>query len=833
MEKENEYDEVKIGAHSVDTTPIDAINDSESNDGHIPFEIQTEAVFNRLARDIYENDSAGIREPITNAVSAILKASNMDYIDKEEGIIEIEVQESGSETRLKIRDNGIGMSMQTIKKIISVIGVSEARDIGELAGQFGMGFLAVFRLVGVDGGFEMSTNPRYTDEEPITGIWNSGGFTRDSENMLTDGLDENEYGTEFNFILKQDIQRDQIRDWVSRYCEWARISVIYEETVDGSVEFEENYGGVEKKLNDMYDDSKPCASYESKYFDIYTAPDADGETILLDVPCKRSYTGLNTILGEVDIRLKNENGIVIEGPNNGYMVVSDGEYKNMDDKRKNSYVPESRLTSNDIKIPQPVGTRRILESESGFWDYARKKLENEIAEEVAGIMKDINSLDDILSLEESEFRLVCQCVNNNVTRSYGSSFDPDSGSDDARKWFNNNLDFNISDNIAKLLYALCYRIRHAEDSTNVSKSRNNPLKTPAIAVYRAYNNGGDIYMGCRLDEDKTELVLEDHENNYVFEIDNTDGYEPYQNLLGWKKLVDIDEDNIDEFDVSEELREKVVGSKTDQDSNSRKTNQKLNLHFRGNSKRTTKISVEKLEKKLEESSDKIEMRSTVIENIVLFPSHKNKNISEYYDLCLKYSPMAKCRKKDWERLEEYDNIVTIDELRDQSRDIRFRSSVGNHTLESIENEISDNTRIVFHILPDEYLKHFEGYMSKMEKAVNGRFQSSYDNLEYVYAPVTPEKLRKLHPEIKSHVVINPANNISDLRTNSLADKKRIKNNTRLYAQVRLDEWSDTVEYNICTEQFRRIKFHSGGYELIETIYSGCNTKKPYSQNNKK
>jgi len=101
MEKENEYDEVKLGAHSVDTTPIDAINDSESNDGHIPFEIQTEAVFNRLARDIYENDSAGIREPITNAVSAILKASNMDYIDKEEGIIEIEVKESGSETRLK------------------------------------------------------------------------------------------------------------------------------------------------------------------------------------------------------------------------------------------------------------------------------------------------------------------------------------------------------------------------------------------------------------------------------------------------------------------------------------------------------------------------------------------------------------------------------------------------------------------------------------------------------------------------------------------------------------------------------------------------------------
>lgn len=829
-EEENEHDEVKLGAHSVDTTPINAINDAEDNDGHIPFEIQTEAVFNRLARDIYENDSAGIREPVTNAVSAILKASNMGYIDKEEGIIEIEVKESGNETRLKIRDNGIGMSMQTIKKIISVIGVSEARDIGELAGQFGMGFLAVFRLVGVHGGFEMSTNPRYTDEEPITGIWNSGGFTRDSDNMLTDGLGEDEYGTEFNFIVKQDIDRHKIRDWVSRYCEWARISVIYEETVDGSVEFEENYGGVDKNLNNTYDDNRPCVSYESEYFDVYTSPEAEGETILLDVPCKRSYTRLDTILGEVDIRLKNENGIVIKGPNEGYMVVSDGEYKNMDDERKDNYVPESRLTSDDIKMPQPVGTRRVLESESGFWDYALKKLEDKIVKKVDDIMKDINNLDDILSLDESEFRLICQCVNDNVTRSYRSGFEPDSDSDDARKWFDNNLEFKISDNIAKVLSALCYSVRHAEDSTNVSKSRNNKLKTPAIAVYRAYNNGGDIYMGCRLDEDKTELVLEDHDNNYVFEIDSTDNYEDYENLLGWKKLVDIDEDNIDEFDVNDELKEKVIGtSKSSQNSTSRKTDHSLNLHFKGNSKRTTKIGVEELEDKLKESSDKIELRNTVIENIVLFPSHKDKNISEYYDLCLRYSPMAKCRKKDWDRLKQYDTIVTIDELEDQSRDIQFRSSVGDHTLDSIENKISDNTRVVFHILPDEYLKHFEGYMSEMEAIVNERYQSSYDNLEYVYAPVKPEKLRRLHPEIKSHIVINPANDITELRTKSLADKKRIKNNTRLYAHVRLEEWSDTVEYNICTEQFRRINFHKGGYELVETIYSGCDTEGPKSQ----
>lgn len=823
---EEELDDAKLGTHSVDTSPVEPLNDEGEFDAR--FQIETEAVFKRLARDIYESDSAGIREPLTNAITAILRAVEHDQIQPHEGVVEINVQDKGDGVQLTMRDNGVGMTMERIREIVAVIGASEARDIGEMAGQFGMGFLAVFRLVGIDGGFEMYTNPRYSDEGPISGIWKSGGFTRDTEGLMAEELSNDEYGTKFNFIVKNEISRRDIRSWVSKYAEWARVPVVYEETVDGRTEFEENYGGFGKTILTPYDEDTPSVEYEDEYVHATSSPDAEERTILLDVPCERNSSGVSTIIGNVDVRLKNENGVVVDGPHEGLMVVSDGEYDGMDSERREKYVSEKNLTGNDVVLPQPTGTRRVLSRNKKFWSWIESKLQTKVHNRISDIMSRVSDFDDLMGLSSQDFRIVCLAAMENVSRRYSTGYQPKKDGRSVRKWFSNNVGVQVDKELSKQIAALVYPVRHApSDCGNVSKKHNLSRKKPAMAVYDAYNNDGRIFMGCRLSQDKSEIIWEDSEHNYVFKVESTDHYEHYEDLLSWEQMKEIKKNNIENFDISESTKADFLDVDEDEVGKSKKTDYQIKLHFGGSSKYTKDIKTDKLCEKIEESDGSIEVgRSKKAEHIILFPSHMDRKISDNYWASDSRVPMGRCRKKDWEELKEYDMVSTLDQKIEMSKQVAFETSQGEMTIGEFEeeNDVSDS-QIMFHILEEPYRSRLseEELAQKAEKFVNEEYSREVD---YIYAPVTRAKYRSLKPSVINHSILRGdyRSGISLLgkRTRETRDKRSytVRNDTRLYSWVRLYQWRNTEEYQTLYSDMTRTKLESGGYGLVETLRQG-------------
>lgn len=825
MTEEKELDDAKLGAHSVDTSPVEPLNDEGEFDAR--FQIETEAVFKRLARDIYESDSAGIREPLTNAITAILRAVEHDQIEADEGVVEINAEDKGQGVQLTMRDNGVGMTMERIREIVAVIGASEARDIGEMAGQFGMGFLAVFRLVGIDGGFEMYTNPRYSDEGPISGIWKSGGFTRDTEGMMAEELSEDEYGTKFNFIVKDDISRADIRNWVSDYAEWARVPVVYEETVDGRTEFEENYGGFDKTITTPYEDGTPFVEYEDKYVHASTSPDAEDRTILLDVPCERNGTGVGTILGNVDVRLKNENGVVVEGPHEGLMVVSDGEFEGMDGERREKYVPEKNLTNQDIVLPQPTGTRRVLNKNRDFWSWIGEKLQDQVRNRVENLMDEVSDFDDLMALNEPDFKTICYAATQNVSRRYSTGYQPNKDGRSVRKWFSSNIGVNIDDELSEQIAALVYPIRHAsDDCSNVSKKRNLSRKKPAMAVYDAYNNDGRVFMGCRLSQDKAEIVWEDSEHNYVFRVESTNHYENYENLLDWEQMKEINNKTIDDFDISESRKADFLDVDEDNVNSSSTNDYVIKLHFGGSSTYTKDLKTSELCDLIEESDGgTIDVGRRTVDHIILFPSHKERKISDNYWASDSRVPMARCRKKDWKKLKEYDIVSTLDQKIEMSRQIDFKTARGQKTIEEFEEEYdTEDNQIVFHILEEPYKSRLSSkeLLEKANEFVNDEYSNG---TEYTYAPITKEKYRNLKPDVINHCVLKGdfGRGLSLLSNRTREGEKRsfsLRNDTRFYAWVRLYEWKDTKEYNTLYTDMTRAKLNSGGYELVETLRKG-------------
>lgn len=839
---EEELDDAKLGAHSVDTNPVEPLKDDNSDDEFdARFQIETEAVFKRLARDIYESDAAGIREPLTNAITAILRAAEYDQIREDEGVVEITVQDSGGGVQLTMRDNGVGMTMDRIREIVAVIGASEARDIGDMAGQFGMGFLAVFRLVGIDGGFEMHTNPRYSEEGPISGIWKSGGFTRDTKGLMSKEFGENEYGTKFNFIVKDEISRADIRDWVSTYSEWARVPVVYEELVDGRTEFEENYGGFDKSLKTHYDSNKPVVEYEDEFVYAVSSTESDNRTILLDVPCERKNGSISTILGGVDIRLKNENGVVVEGPHKGDMVVSDGEYEGMDEERKDKYASEKNLTGQDVVLPQPTGTRRVLEQNDSFWDWIDSKLQSQLRENVESVIDNVQDYEDLMNLPESDFRLLCNAAKENISRRYSSGFTPDKDGSSVKTWFNRNTSKTVDDRIAKQLAALVYTIRFApEGSGNISSKRNLSRRRPAMAVYRAYHNNGDIFMGCRLSEDKANIIWEDNDDNYVFRVESTKHYDMYEELLGWNKMTEINKDDLEDFDVSEETKADFlnVDEKELSDSNESKE-YRVKLHFSGSSKYTKDITVSDLEEKLEEADGgEVSFNHKTADNIILFPSHKDRKISDNYWASDKRNPLGRCRKKDWERLNKYDQVETLDQRIENARSVDIETSRGEFTIEEFENRFdTESTQLMFQVLEEPYRTRFlsDEIIENAEEFMNENYGT--DKMSFVYAPVTKSEYRSMKPAVINHSVLLGSfmRDISILskrtRRGNSKRKYSIRNDTRLYAYVRLKEWSDTSEYKSFYRNITRTSLGNGGYELVETLYEGFKSE-PFSTSTK-
>lgn len=829
-----DFDDPQPGVHNIESDPVTAIQDDDEDDFDAEFEIDTEAVFKRLARDIYEGDNAGIRETITNSITATLKAVKNDFIDQKEATVKVTLRKEGSSLKLSIRDNGIGMTMQKIRKIVSVIGVSQSRDSGELAGQFGMGFLAAFRLVGFGGGFEMHTNPRYSNEGPISGFWNSGGFTQDKKEMISDGFNEYEYGTEFSFVLKEDLEQSEIRNWVEKYASWSRVPVIYEEYVDGKTNFQEDYGGPKKSISSYDNTQSPVVSFENEYVHAVTSPEAEGKTILLDIPCSRD-TDVDTVIGTVDIRIKNENRVVVDGPNKGKMVISDDNYRSIEDEREEYYIPEDEVTQDDVVSPEPVGTRESLRKNREFWKWVSDNLDRRVYERARDALSDVSSYDNLMNLEPSEFSLAIEVIRKVLrnTSFRGSNSLQDSART-FQKRFNNRLDMNLDIGICKRVYMIneFVHVGRTRSKDGLITNLRYGIRGTA-AIYDTYHSDGDIYMGVSPSDIKVKVVNSDEKNNQLCRLNESEMYSEFESLFRWERISNINSQNIDEFNIPDDVREEFIDKYGEPSQKASKTTEpavsnSISLHTKKFGD-TQRVDFSDLSETIESqsSSQKLSLENGIkVKNVIAFPDHMSKNISDNQWIVGSQCVTFRCTKEQWEDINEYEKVYTVDSLLREKRAETFTSSNGTLTVEEFEREVDlDEERIMFHVLSEEFKSVFSDkeLIEIFEDYVN---EAICEEFRCTYAPITPSEYRSVKPAVARHPVLigdfsSKTGRIRDYYPNTQKKRVfRVRTETRMYATARLQEWSETEEFDQLYKSIARSKIDEGGYDLVETVFHG-------------
>ncbi|MDJ0844985.1 molecular chaperone HtpG [Crocosphaera sp.] len=201
--------------------------------------IHTENIFPIIKKSLYTDHEIFLRELISNAVDAISKLKMASLAGELSGEVpepEITITVDKSNQTLSIYDNGIGMTVEEIKKYINQVAFSSAEEFvkkyqktaNDLIGHFGLGFYSAFMVAKQ---VEIDTLSYKEGAQAIH--WSCDGSP---EFELTESS-RTQVGTTVTLTLMDDEQEylepQRIRQLVKTYSDFVPVAIKFEnETIN-------------------------------------------------------------------------------------------------------------------------------------------------------------------------------------------------------------------------------------------------------------------------------------------------------------------------------------------------------------------------------------------------------------------------------------------------------------------------------------------------------------------------------------------------------------------------------------------------------------------------
>mgnify|MGYP003402265004 FL=1 len=194
--------------------------------------IHTENIFPIIKKSLYTDHEIFLRELISNSVDAISKLKMASLAGEMQGeVAEPEVKLAVDKTKktISVSDNGVGMTVDEIKKYINQVAFSSAEDFikkyeknsNELIGHFGLGFYSAFMVA------EKVEIDTLSFQEGATAVhWSCDGSP---EFELTES-DRTTVGTTITLTLLDDEveygEPQRVRQLVKTYCDFMPVKIV-------------------------------------------------------------------------------------------------------------------------------------------------------------------------------------------------------------------------------------------------------------------------------------------------------------------------------------------------------------------------------------------------------------------------------------------------------------------------------------------------------------------------------------------------------------------------------------------------------------------------------
>jgi len=664
--------------------------------------VDSSAMLSLVADRIYSSQEAPIREYIANAETACLRTKrNFEELHtsqrKSEYRPQIKITFEKDENRFTIQDNGIGISTQKMDKICGCVGHTDVLETGEMSGMWGMGMYSWFGdgFAGQDGSAIITTRSRETDEH-YSILFELGG-KNSANGELPDGV----YGTKVSGCVNNEFD---IRNAVKKYAEWSRVKVVYEEyDEDGKPCYDEEWG--RKTLNDVNEDHNLALEIDNEAFRAVCSPDATERTLLVSMSIGRNdRIGTNSYDApfKFDVRIKQEGGQIANGWARGLVPISSEKYEELPEEKRDNYVNEDWLDKHDaffgydyVTLPKPTPDReRLNEKQSQeFMRWLGGQFEEMFKNEVNNFFNGISTVDDIKSLDTEGMNIL-----GTARRKTGY-----------RKNLNDEYDAGLTDDALDYIDKMTDKVSLASRNRRANRvtKKKYRSKTKISDVISMSGDGGQVYMQQRLNKRKLKVVWAMHENNQVVQV-NSNKYDEFEELFGWKTLSEISLSSLDEYDIPDDVKDEVRRSSSSGSTSGRESRQgknvgekKINISVEYQHDGRKKVKVDDVEDLLSDDGVVFSSMSRYdkVNYLVLFPTSSDESHTENYNLAGStpvydgYTAVASCTNEIYDYVKDIDGVMTKDEYIGMFDNFPLRTFDGSvTTLKKVIND--DNAKIL-------------------------------------------------------------------------------------------------------------------------------------------
>lgn len=196
--------------------------------------IQAENIFPIIKKFLYTDQEIFLRELVSNAVDAtskLKKLASLGEFKGELGDLKIEISVNKESKTITIKDRGIGMTSQEVKKYINQVAFSGAEEFVKkykeddkssgIIGHFGLGFYSSFMVA-------KKVQIRSKSFKKSKGcLWECDGSPKFSLN----DLDKKDRGTEVVLFVSEDaeefLEETKISSLLTKYCKFLPVEIKF------------------------------------------------------------------------------------------------------------------------------------------------------------------------------------------------------------------------------------------------------------------------------------------------------------------------------------------------------------------------------------------------------------------------------------------------------------------------------------------------------------------------------------------------------------------------------------------------------------------------------
>lgn len=194
--------------------------------------VQTENIFPIIKKFLYSDHEIFLRELVSNAVDATTKLRTLagrGEFSGELGDTTIEVKIDKKKKTISVRDRGIGMTEEEVKKYLNQVAFSSAQEFlekykedGNIIGHFGLGFYSAFMVA---KRVEVLTKSYQEGAEAVR--WTCEG----NPEYTIEPIDKEDRGTEVILHLNKEekdfLEDHRIKELLDKYCKFLPIPIKF------------------------------------------------------------------------------------------------------------------------------------------------------------------------------------------------------------------------------------------------------------------------------------------------------------------------------------------------------------------------------------------------------------------------------------------------------------------------------------------------------------------------------------------------------------------------------------------------------------------------------